>query len=310
MNIDRIVVEDRHRSDLGDLTELTESIRAHGLMHPVVVTDDLRLIAGQRRLEACRALGWTDVKVTFASNVCDAAALLQMERDENVCRKDMTPSEKVALGKALTDMERPKASERQGTRTDLHRPPVPLNGKFGEVREVVAPAVGLSTASYSRAKQLVDAAEQGDAVAAGKVAEMDATGKISKPHAEWKASRGTKTAEAVKDRWEAVADLAAQGYSSRQIASKVDLNDETVRREARRRDIDIPADLVVGRTRRINSTDVVANIVAAYETANAAVSAINWSEVDPSEAQEWVSSLTESISAASAFRKKIKELTT
>lgn len=30
-----------------------------------------------------------------------ASALLEAERDENVCRKDMLPSEKVALGAAL-----------------------------------------------------------------------------------------------------------------------------------------------------------------------------------------------------------------
>lgn len=41
------------------------------------------------------------------------------EHAENVCRKDFTPSEAVAIGRALEPMERKAAAERQGTRTDL-----------------------------------------------------------------------------------------------------------------------------------------------------------------------------------------------
>lgn len=36
------------------------------LLHPVVITPAGRLSAGQRRLDACRQLGWTDVPVTVA----------------------------------------------------------------------------------------------------------------------------------------------------------------------------------------------------------------------------------------------------
>lgn len=61
MNIDRIEIGFRYRKDLGDLRSLTESISEVGLPHPVVVTPEGRLIAGQRRLEACRRLGWTDI---------------------------------------------------------------------------------------------------------------------------------------------------------------------------------------------------------------------------------------------------------
>ena len=55
--IDSIVVADRHRSDLGDLSDLAASIKAIGMLNPVTITADGRLIAGQRRMEACRLLG-------------------------------------------------------------------------------------------------------------------------------------------------------------------------------------------------------------------------------------------------------------
>lgn len=195
MNVDRIIVTDRYRADLGDVSDLASSIAIHGLLHPIVVTTEGHLIAGQRRLEAVKLLGWTSVQVTYVENVTDAADLLRMERDENTCRKDMTASEKVALGRALEELERPKAKERQaiaGSRNLPNAPSsVPTNGtseRF-DTREVVAPAVGMSTATYSRAKQLVTAAEQGDEIAAEQVAEMDRTGKVTPAYEAWKGER-------------------------------------------------------------------------------------------------------------------------
>ena len=64
MGIDEIQIGFRYRKDLGDLRSLADSIAEVGLLHPVVVTPEGRLIAGQRRLEACRLLGWDDVPVT------------------------------------------------------------------------------------------------------------------------------------------------------------------------------------------------------------------------------------------------------
>src|SRR5439155_23596949 len=57
MNIEQIQIGYRYRKDLGDLRTLANSIAEVGLLHPVVVTPEGRLIAGQRRLEACRLLG-------------------------------------------------------------------------------------------------------------------------------------------------------------------------------------------------------------------------------------------------------------
>jgi ParB family transcriptional regulator, chromosome partitioning protein len=53
----------RHRRDLGDLAGLADSFNSLGLLHPVVVTPSGRLIAGERRLEACKSLGWKKVPV-------------------------------------------------------------------------------------------------------------------------------------------------------------------------------------------------------------------------------------------------------
>jgi hypothetical protein len=62
-HVNRIKVGRRFRKALGDLRSLAESIQEVGLLHPVVVTPRGRLIAGRRRLEAAKLLGWRSVPV-------------------------------------------------------------------------------------------------------------------------------------------------------------------------------------------------------------------------------------------------------
>jgi ParB family chromosome partitioning protein len=52
------------RSDLGQLDELISSIEEKGLLEPIVVRpveDGFEVVAGHRRLEACKRLGWRKI---------------------------------------------------------------------------------------------------------------------------------------------------------------------------------------------------------------------------------------------------------
>lgn len=113
MHIDRIEVTDRHRIDFGDIGSLADSIGNIGLIHHVVVTPNNELIAGARRLAAMKSLGWEMIPVTVIQTLADATDRLLAERDENVCRKDFTASELIAIGRRLEDLERPAAKDRQ-----------------------------------------------------------------------------------------------------------------------------------------------------------------------------------------------------
>src|SRR6516225_7356473 len=57
MAIADITVGARYRKDLGDIEALARSIEEVGLLHPVVVTPDGTLIAGERRIAAYKHLG-------------------------------------------------------------------------------------------------------------------------------------------------------------------------------------------------------------------------------------------------------------
>lgn len=76
----------------------------------------------------------------------------------------MTASERYALGKTLEALERPKAQERMGTRTDL-QPSGELTGRLhkGEVRDVVGEAIGFKGGRTWHELRLVgDRAKTGD----------------------------------------------------------------------------------------------------------------------------------------------------
>jgi len=78
--------------DLGDLQSLMDSLDARGLMNPVTVTSNYDLIAGHRRLESARRLGWEmiEVRVVDAQGELD---MLELELEENLHRLDFTDLE-------------------------------------------------------------------------------------------------------------------------------------------------------------------------------------------------------------------------
>ena len=93
-----IVIGKRHRSDLGDLQSLADSIREVGLLQRIVVKADGTLVAGARRLLACGdLLGWIEIPVEVADGCPSDAG----EWHENQARKNLNPSEQWLLYEKL-----------------------------------------------------------------------------------------------------------------------------------------------------------------------------------------------------------------
>lgn len=80
--------------DENTLKELSESIKAHGLLQPIIVTqkeDGYMLIAGERRLRATKLLGQSKIRAIvadFADKNLRELALI-----ENIQREDLNPIE-------------------------------------------------------------------------------------------------------------------------------------------------------------------------------------------------------------------------
>lgn len=100
--LEKIKIPDRIREDLGDLEGLRASLRDCGQLNPVALTDDFTLIAGHRRLECARQLGWDTIDARIIDGT-DALRQTEMELQENLHRKDFTPEE---LARGLKRLEK------------------------------------------------------------------------------------------------------------------------------------------------------------------------------------------------------------
>ena len=147
--ISSIIVGERHRKDFGDIDALAKSIAEIGLLHPVVITSNNELIAGARRLAACKQLGWKKVPVT----VVNIDACVRGEYAENTLRKDFTPSEMVAIAATLDGHERALAK----LRMTLGK--ISTGFKTGKTRDLLAASFGISGRTLEKAKAVVQAAE-------------------------------------------------------------------------------------------------------------------------------------------------------
>lgn len=90
-----IILPDRQRQEIKGIEELAESIRTVGLINPIIITPDLTLVAGERRLLAHKHLGYTHILAHYTTDLRrDELELIELE--ENVKRKDLNWRERVS----------------------------------------------------------------------------------------------------------------------------------------------------------------------------------------------------------------------
>lgn len=127
----------RTRMDEGALAELADSIRAQGIMQPILVrpVDALRgkyeIIAGERRFRAAQLAGLTEVPVLVKDVADEHAAAMALI--ENIQREDLNPLE-----------------EAQGVKR--------LIEEFGLTHEQAATAIGRSRSATSNLLRLLNLA--------------------------------------------------------------------------------------------------------------------------------------------------------
>ena len=93
VKISDIKVKRRVRKDLGNLDALKDSLRTYGLFNPITLDSKNVLIAGERRLEAAKAIGWETINAIVINKTLDKVSLLEMEMEENNQRKEFTDEE-------------------------------------------------------------------------------------------------------------------------------------------------------------------------------------------------------------------------
>ena len=106
VRIDEIQIKKRARHEMGNINDLAASMKEHGLMNPIVLTEGKVLISGHRRLNAAKKIGWKTIEARMIPDLDDKECL-EMEIDENLHRKDFTPDELVDAFHRLEKLKNP-----------------------------------------------------------------------------------------------------------------------------------------------------------------------------------------------------------
>ena len=90
--LNKIKLKKRIRRDLGDLSSLINSLRKYGQLSPIILNTSYELIAGNRRFESAKRLGWETINAIVVQRETDLE-MLELEIEENIQRRDLSAAE-------------------------------------------------------------------------------------------------------------------------------------------------------------------------------------------------------------------------
>ncbi len=104
--LEDIKVKRRVRQKPEELEPLMDSMRRYGLLNPITVNSKYVLIAGQRRFEAAKKLGWHTINAVILEST-DRISELEIEIEENTQRSNFTDAELMAGYARLEKLRNP-----------------------------------------------------------------------------------------------------------------------------------------------------------------------------------------------------------
>ncbi len=154
-NIDPNVDQPRKSFEDGALTALTESIKRHGVITPLIVTPKpdgrYMIIAGERRYRAATAAGLVSVPVVVRE--CTDVEIDELSLIENIQREDLNPIEVARAIRKLMD-DYGYTQERAAERIGKARPTVANLLRLIELSEPVQDLVARGRLSAGHARCL------------------------------------------------------------------------------------------------------------------------------------------------------------
>jgi len=149
--ISKIVIGDRDREDLGDVLGLAKSIKAVGLINPVIVDKDHNLIAGLRRIEATKLLKQEKIEARFFEQLTDYERQRILLEEEIIHKKNMTWQEEIKLKLQLHELYIKEYEHENSKRT------VRTGKAWGQKQ--TAENLGIATSTLSEELRLAKALE-------------------------------------------------------------------------------------------------------------------------------------------------------
>ena len=106
ISIADIKIHKRAREEVLEIEELAESIKRFGLLNPIIVDTNYILVAGYRRLEAVKRLGWSSIDANIIE-IKDGISALELEIEENIQRIQFPDEELLNAFKKLNRIKNP-----------------------------------------------------------------------------------------------------------------------------------------------------------------------------------------------------------
>ncbi|HNQ96872.1 MAG: ParB N-terminal domain-containing protein [Spirochaetales bacterium] len=104
--LEEIKIRKRVRRKNEDIEPLMDSMKRYGLFNPITINSRMVLVAGARRLEAAKRLGWRTINAVMLDDT-DKITELEIELEENVQRSNFTDRELIEAYARLERMRNP-----------------------------------------------------------------------------------------------------------------------------------------------------------------------------------------------------------
>lgn len=139
---------------------LKDSIKKHGLYHPIIVNQDKVVLDGHHRLKACRELGITPRFEVWRCFEDDKLAEKEFVIEVNLRRRQLNAFQRAELGYVLYLIEKEKAKQRQLSKLKQFQNNLPLSSfelnDKGQARDIAAAKVNLKPTTFQRALVIIE----------------------------------------------------------------------------------------------------------------------------------------------------------
>lgn len=293
-------------ADLAALKDMSPAVREAAVTDYLVrARDQLTLAVNLSGPEAVAAL-----KAQIGT-AAEATKQLGLSKEIQTDAQEMVRRAEYALGKAIRAGQDRGEIRKQGETVSK------FDRWSGQLHETESSTKAAAT-DYATQNELSGAEGNGiyalvDGVTATEfdaaLSDAKAEGNVSRANVVRKLKGVKQEGLTAAERLTRIRKLAPTGASSHQIAREIGVTPEYVRDRARHNGIEIVADKVVGRVKRIDSNRIVQETVSALEGLTTGIRLVDFDDLDPDQAENWATSLTDSIRALNRLTKQIKEMT-
>lgn len=307
-----------------ELNDLAHDIAAHGLRVPILLHADGRILDGRNRYRACERAHTLPRFETWNGE----GSIVDLVITLNLKRRHLTPSQ---CGLAAARLER---FTHGGDRQHAENATTSSNGPHGPLSKVTAgKLLNVGHQTVGRGRRVLDhgtptliaavergavtvaaaadvtrlpAAEQDALVEAGTVPQAAEAFRKSRRHVPRGARNNSRTRDGQREQLARLADLAATGHDSKQIAAVIGRRVETVRALLRRYHIDCPGDRTRGTQHHHKADRIVTELVLAAEHVMAGTELIDFAQLTSDKLADWIATLEPARDALSTFIRRLK----